>query len=185
VSHPILAEATEKMDKSVTAFQAEIASIRTGRANASILDPVEVEVYGSRMKINQLGTISVPDSHLIVIDLWDKSQMSTVERAIMSSSLDLMPSNDGQVIRIPIPQLNEQRRRDLVKLAGKYVEEAKVACRSIRRHAIDTLKKLQKDGEVPEDDAHRLTEAVQKLTDTHTDKIDAIYKAKEADIMEV
>lgn len=173
------------MDKSVTAFQAEIASIRTGRANASILDPVEVEVYGSRMKINQLGTISVPDSHLIVIDLWDKSQMSTVERAIMSSSLDLMPSNDGQVIRIPIPQLNEQRRRDLVKLAGKYVEEAKVACRSIRRHAIDTLKKLQKDGEVPEDDAHRLTEAVQKLTDTHTDKIDAIYKAKEADIMEV
>ncbi len=185
MSHPILAEATEKMDKSVTAFQAEIASIRTGRANASILDPVEVEVYGSRMKINQLGTISVPDSHLIVIDLWDKSQMSTVERAIMSSSLDLMPSNDGQVIRIPIPQLNEQRRRDLVKLAGKYVEEAKVACRSIRRHAIDTLKKLQKDGEVPEDDAHRLTEAVQKLTDTHTDKIDAIYKAKEADIMEV
>ena len=185
MSHPILTEATEKMDKSVTAFQAEIASIRTGRANASILDPVEVEVYGSRMKINQLGTISVPDSHLIVIDLWDKSQMSTVERAIMSSSLDLMPSNDGQVIRIPIPQLNEQRRRDLVKLAGKYVEEAKVACRSIRRHAIDTLKKLQKDGEVPEDDAHRLTDAVQKLTDTHTDKIDAIYKAKEADIMEV
>ena len=185
MSHPILAETTEKMDKSVTAFQPEIASIRTGRANASILDPVEVEVYGSRMKINQLGTISVPDSHLIVIDLWDKSQMSTVERAIMSSSLDLMPANDGQVIRIPIPQLNEQRRRDLVKLAGKYVEEAKVACRSIRRHAIDTLKKLQKDGEVPEDDAHRLTEAVQKLTDTHTDKIDAIYKAKEADIMEV
>lgn len=185
MSHPILDEATEKMDKSVTAFQAEIASIRTGRANASILDPVEVEAYGSRMKINQLGTITVPDSHLIVIDLWDKSQMAAVERAIMSSSLDLMPSNDGQVIRIPIPQLNEQRRRDLVKLAGKYVEEAKVACRSIRRHAIDTLKKLQKDGEVPEDDAHRLTEAVQKLTDSHTDKIDAIYKAKEADIMEV
>jgi len=185
MSHPILTEATDKMDKSVTAFQAEIASIRTGRANASILEPVEVEVYGSRMKINQLGTISVPDSHLIVIDLWDKSQMSAVERAIMSSSLDLMPSNDGQVIRLPIPQLNEQRRRDLVKLAGKYVEEAKVACRAIRRHAIDTLKKLQKDGEVPEDDAHRLTEAVQKLTDSHTDKIDAIYKAKEADIMEV
>jgi ribosome recycling factor len=120
-----------------------------------------------------------------VIDLWDKSQMGAVERAIMSSSLNLMPSNDGQVIRIPIPQLNEERRRELVKLAGKYVEEAKVACRSIRRNAIDTLKKLQKDGEVPEDDAHRLTEAVQKLTDSHTDKIDAIYKAKEADIMEV
>ena len=185
MSHPILTEATEKMDKSVTAFQSEMTSIRTGRANGSILDPVEVEVYGSRMKINQLGTITVPDSHLIVIDLWDKSQMSAVERAIMQSSLNLMPSNDGQVIRIPIPQLNEERRRDLVKLAGKYVEEAKVACRSIRRHAIDTLKKLQKDGEVPEDDAHRLTEAVQKLTDMHTDKIDAIYKAKEADIMEV
>lgn len=185
MSHPILSEATEKMDKSVTAFQAEMGSIRTGRANASILEPVEVEVYGSRMKINQLGTVTVPDAHLIVIDLWDKSQMSAVERAIMSSSLNLMPSNDGQVIRIPIPQLNEERRRDLVKLAGKYVEEAKVACRSIRRHAIDTLKKLQKDGEVPEDDAHRLTDAIQKLTDSHTDKIDAIYKAKEADIMEV
>ena len=185
MSHPVLAEATEKMDKSVTAFQAEMGSIRTGRANAGILDPVDVEVYGSRMKINQLGTVTVPDAHLIAIDLWDKSQMSAVERAIMTSGLDLTPSNDGHVIRIPIPALNEARRKDLVKLAGKYVEEAKVACRSIRRHAIDTLKKLQKDGEIPEDDAHRLTEAVQKLTDTHTDKIDAIYKAKEADIMEV
>jgi len=185
MSHPVLQEATEKMDKSVAAFQAEMSNIRTGRANAGILDVVDVEVYGSRMKINQLGTITVPDSHLLVIDLWDKSQMATVERAIMSSTLNIMPSNDGQVIRLPIPALNEERRRELVKLAGKYVEEAKVACRSVRRNAIDTLKKLQKDGEVPEDDAHRLTEAIQKLTDTHTDKIDAIYKAKEADIMEV
>ena len=185
MSHPVLEEATEKMDKSVVAFQAEMSSIRTGRANAGMLEVVDVEVYGSKMKLNQLGTVTVPDPHLIVIDLWDKSQMQTVEKAIMMSGLDLTPSNDGNVIRLPIPPLNEERRKDLVKVAGKYVEEAKVACRSIRRHAIDSLKKLQKDGEIPEDDAHRLTDAVQKLTDSHTDKIDAIYKAKEADIMEV
>lgn len=173
------------MDKSVAAFQQEMSSLRTGRANAGMLEVVEVEVYGAKMKINQLGTVTVPDPHLIVIDLWDKSQMQTVEKAIMMSGLDLTPSNDGHVIRLPIPPLNEERRRDLVKVAGKYVEEAKVACRSIRRHAIDTLKKLQKDGEIPEDDAHRLTDAVQKLTDSHTEKIDAIFKAKEADIMEV
>jgi ribosome recycling factor len=185
VSHPVLQEATEKMDKSVAAFQAEMASIRTGRANAGMLEVVDVEVYGAKMKLNQLGTVTVPDPHLIVIDLWDKSQMQTVEKAIMTSGLDLTPSNDGNVIRLPIPPLNEERRRDLVKVAGKYVEEAKVACRSIRRHAIDTLKKLQKDGEIPEDDAHRLSESVQKLTDIHTEKIDEIYKSKEADIMEV
>jgi len=185
MSHPVLQEATEKMDKSVAAFQTEMASIRTGRANVGMLEVVDVEVYGSKMKLNQLGTVTVPDPHLIVIDLWDKSQMQTVEKAIMTSGLDLTPSNDGHVIRLPIPPLNEERRRDLVKVAGKYVEEAKVACRSIRRHAIDTIKKLQKDGEIPEDDAHRLSDAIQKLTDTHTEKIDAIYKAKEADIMEV
>jgi ribosome recycling factor len=173
------------MDKSVAAFQSEMSHIRTGRANAGMLDIVDVEVYGSKMKLNQLGTVTVPDPHLIVVDLWDKSQLGAVERAIMTSGLDLTPSNDGSVIRLPIPPLNEERRKDLVKVAGKYVEEAKIACRSIRRHAIDTLKKLQKDGEIPEDEAHRLSEAVQKLTDEHTEKIDAVYKAKEADIMEV
>jgi ribosome recycling factor len=185
MSHPTLDEATEKMDKSVVAFQTEMSNIRTGRANASILDAVDVEVYGSKMKINQLGTVTVPDAHLIVIDLWDKSQMAAIEKSILMSGLDLTPSNDGHVIRIPIPPLNEERRKDLVKLAGKYVEEAKIACRSIRRHAIDEIKKLQKDGEIPEDDAHRLTESVQKLTDSHTEKIDSVFKLKEADIMEV
>ncbi len=185
MSHPVLDEATDKMDKSVVAFQTEMSNIRTGRANAGILDIVDVDVYGSKMKINQLGTVTVPDSHLIVVDLWDKSQLGAVERAIMSSSLNLMPANDGQVIRIPIPPLNEERRKELVKLAGRHVEEAKVACRSIRRHAVDEIKKLQKDGEIPEDDAHRMTESVQKLTDSHTDKIDAVFKLKEADIMEV
>ena len=185
MSHPVVDEATEKMDKSIIAFQSEMSNIRTGRANAGILDVVDVEVYGSKMKINQLGTVTVPDAHLIVIDLWDKSQMGTVERAIMQSSLGMMPSNDGHVIRIPIPSLNEERRKELVKVAGKYVEEAKVACRSVRRHAMDEIKKIQKDGDIPEDDAHRLTDTIQKLTDKHTDKIDEIFKAKEADIMEV
>ena len=185
MSHPVLDEATEKMDKSVVAFQTEMSNIRTGRANAAILDAVDVEVYGSTMKINQLGTVTVPDAHLIVIDLWDKGQSAAVEKAIMMSTLGLTPMNDGQVIRIPIPPLNEERRKELVKLVGKYVEEAKIACRSIRRHAIDEIKKLQKEGELPEDDAHRLTESVQKLTDSHTAKIDAAFKLKEADIMEV
>ncbi|MBI2433429.1 MAG: ribosome recycling factor, partial [Candidatus Hydrogenedentes bacterium] len=167
MSHAVVNEARSKMDKSVQAFQQEMGNIRTGRATAGILDVVDVEVYGAKMKINQLGTITVPDPHLIVIDLWDKSQLHTVEKAIMISPLGVNPSNDGKLIRVPIPQLTEQRRKELVKVAGKHLEEARIAVRTIRRHAVDEIKKLQKDGEIPEDDAHRLTEEVQKHTDHH------------------
>ncbi len=183
--HKIVREAETKMAKSVEAFQQEMGSIRTGRATAGLLDVVDVEVYGARMKINQLGTVTVPDPHLIVIDLWDKSQIHAVEKAILASPLGLNPSNDGRVIRVPIPPLSEERRKDLVKVAKKHVEEAKIAIRNIRRHAVDEIKKAQKDGEIPEDDAHHLTDEVQKLTDKFTVKIDEAFAAKETDIMEV
>ena len=178
-------EAKDKMDKSVQAFKQELSNIRTGRANPGLLDTVDIEVYGSKMKINQLGTVTVPDPHTIAIDLWDKSQMAVVEKALRASPLDINPSNDGKLIRVPIPPLTEERRRDMVKMAGKSAEEARVAIRNIRRHAIDCIKALQKDGKVPEDDAHRLSDEIQKMTDKHIQDIDDALKAKEEDIMEV
>ena len=185
MSHPILVEARDKMDKTIEAYHQEIGNIRTGRATPQLLDIVDVEVYGSRMKINQLGTVTVPDPHLIAVDLWDKSQMSVVEKAIMASPLDLNPSNDGKLIRIPIPPLTEERRKDMVKIAAKHSEEAKVAVRNVRRHAMELIKKAQKDGDIPEDDAHKMSDQVQKMTDKHVESIDEALKAKEADIMEV
>jgi len=181
----IMKEAEDKMHKCVEAFQGEMANIRTGRATAGMLDVVDVEVYGSRMKINQLGTINVADAHMITIDLWDKTQMNVVEKAIIASPLGISPSNDGRVIRLPIPPLSEERRRDLVKVAGKHVEDAKVAIRNVRRHALETIKKMQKDGELPEDDAHKRSDDVQKLTDKYTHDVDHAFAAKEKDIMEV
>ena len=183
--HIILKEAREKMDKSLQALRQEIANIRTGRANPGMLDSVDIEVYGSRMKINQLGTVTVPDPHTIAIDLWDKSQIAAVEKCLRASPLDINPTNDGRLIRIPIPPLTEERRRDMMKLAGKMSEEAKVAVRNIRRHAVETIKQEQKDGTLPEDDAHHLTDEIQKVTDAHIESIDVALKAKEADIMEV
>jgi len=181
----LLLDAEDKMQKSVEAFHGELAGIRTSRANAGMLDVVEVEAYGSKMKINQLGTITTPDAHLIQVDLWDKSQMNIVEKAIMQSPLGITPSNDGRVIRIPIPPLSGERRKELVKLAGRHLEDAKVSIRNVRRHAVDLIKKMQKDGELPEDDAHRATDEVQKLTDQYIKAVDDAFTAKEADIMEV
>ncbi|HOJ67885.1 MAG TPA: ribosome recycling factor [Candidatus Hydrogenedentes bacterium] len=183
--HKVIEEARGKMDKSIEALRGEFTNIRTGRANPGMLDIVEVEAYGSKMKINQLGNVTAPDPHMLVIDLWDKSLIGTVEKALRASPLGINPSNDGRLIRIPIPPLTEERRRELVKLAAKLAEEARVAVRNVRRHAVDTLKALQKSGEIPEDDAHRLTDEVQKLTDKHIEIIDGLLKTKEADIMEV
>ena len=178
-------DARDRMDKSVEAYRQELGNIRTGRASAGMLDIVEVEVYGSKMKINQLGTVTVPDAHCIAIDLWDKSQINTVEKALRASQLNVNPSNDGRVIRIPIPPLTEDRRKDLVKLAARLAEEARVAIRNVRRHAIEAIKAHQKDGDIPEDDAHRMSDEIQKLTDKHIESIDAAFKSKEADIRAV
>lgn len=185
MSHPIVQDTHDKMDKTVNAFQEEMAGIRTGRATPAMLDVVVVEAYGQKMHINQLGTINVPDNNLVTIDLWDKSQINIVEKAIMNSPLGLMPANDGTLIRIPIPLLSEDRRRELVKVLGKQQEEAKVSLRNVRRNAMDEIKKLQKDGEIPEDDAHKLTDTIQKETDKHSARIDELFATKETDIMAV
>ena len=185
MAHPVINDLREKMDKSLDAFQSELSNIRTGRATPGLLDVVDVDAYGSRMKINQLGMIHIVDAHMLSIDLWDKSMLGPVEKGILSSPLSVNPSNDGRTIRVPFPPLTEDRRKALCKVAGKHAEESKVAMRNLRRVAIEEVKKLQKDGSLPEDDAHKLTDEVQKLTDSHVEKIEHQLKAKEADIMEV
>ncbi len=178
-------EARAKMEKSLEAFQHELTTIRTGRASVGLLDAVDVEVYGTKMKINQLGTITAPEPRLLVITPWDKSQIGVIEKAILASPLELNPSNDGQVIRVPLPQPTEERRKELVKLVSKLAEEARVSVRNIRRHAVEEIKKGQKSGDIPEDDAHKQITEVQKVTDELVSKIDAALKAKDAEIMEV
>lgn len=185
MEHPLTHEAKVKMNKSLEAFKHELTTIRTGRASVGLLDGVEVEAYGSRMKLNQVGTVAAPEARLLVITPWDKTLITVIEKAIMTSGLDLTPSNDGVTVRVPIPMLTEERRRDMVKMVGKLAEEAKVAIRAIRRHEVEIIKKRQKDGEIPEDDAHKLSAHIQKITDEFCEKVDGALKAKEAEIMEV
>ena len=185
MEHQALDEAKEKMAKSLAAFQTEIMHIRTGRAATGLVDSIEVEVYGQKMKINELATTSVPEPRMISIQPWDKSNLSVIEKAIMRSPLEVNPMNDGNIIRVPLPELSEERRKEYVKIIGKLAEDARVSVRNIRRHEVDVIKKQQKSGEVPEDDAHKLTDAIQKVTDEFVAKIDSAYHAKETEIMEV
>ncbi|WP_404802430.1 ribosome recycling factor [Bacillus shivajii] len=173
------------MEKSVDSFRNELATVRAGRANPSILDKVQVEYYGMMTPLNQLATISVPEARMLTIQPFDKSSVSDIERAIQKADLGLSPSSDGNIIRIQIPALTEDRRKELTKLVGRYSEDAKVAVRNIRRDANDELKKIQKDGEITEDDLRRGQDDVQKLTDKVISQIDEISKAKEEEIMEV
>ena len=183
--HELVKESKAKMEKSLGAFKQELGNIRTGRASVGILDVVEVDAYGSKMRLNQLATVTAPEPRLLVVAPWDKSLMAAIEKAIQASPLDLTPSNDGKVVRIPIPALTEERRKDLVKMVGKLAEEARISVRNIRRHHIDEEKRAQKSGEIPEDDAHKLTTEIQKVTDEYISKIDDALKAKEEEIMEV
>ena len=183
--HPLVKDARSKMAKAVEALDHELVHIRTGRASTGILDGLEVDVYGQKMKLNQLGTVAAPEARMLAITPWDKSQMAAIEKAIKTSTLELNPSNDGKTIRIPIPALTEQRRKDLVKHVHKLAEEQRVSVRNIRRHAVEEIRKEQKDGKIPEDDAHRLTNEMQKSTDDFIAKIDAGLKKKEDEIMEV
>lgn len=185
MSHALVKDTREKMQKSLDSFKEELTHIRTGRASVGLLDAVEVEVYGTRMKINQLGNVTTPEPRLLVIAPWDKTQIGVIEKAILASPLQITPSNDGHVIRIPFPPLTEERRKELVKLVGKMAEEAKVAVRNVRRHSVETEKKLQKDGTLPEDEAKKLSDEIQKVTDDFCTKVDEAFKAKEAEIMEV
>lgn len=185
MEHELLAEAHDKMAKSLVNFQNEISHIRTGRASVGLLDSIEVEVYGQQMKLNQVATVAAPEARLLTIQPWDKSQLEVIEKAIQNSPLEINPSNDGTIIRLPFPQLSEERRKEYVKLVSKLGEECRVSIRNIRRHLVEAVKKQQKDGDIPEDDAHRLTAVIQKTTDETVKKIDDALKAKDAEIMEV
>jgi ribosome recycling factor len=181
----VIEQAKEKMSKAIQVLTKELATIRAGRANASLLDKVVVDYYGAPTPVNQLASITVPEARLLVIQPYDKSVVGEVEKAILKSDLGLTPTSDGSIIRISIPPLTEERRKELVKLVRKEAEEAKVAVRNVRRDANDDLKKLEKNGEITEDDLRGYTEDVQKITDEHVKKIDDIVKKKEKEIMEV
>jgi ribosome recycling factor len=181
----VLGETGERMDKSLSAFKRELAGIRTGRATTTLLDSVKVEAYGQTMPLNQVASVSVPESRLILVQPWDRTIVSDVERALHKSDLGLVPNTDGNVIRLVIPPLTEERRHDLVKIVRKQAEEARVSVRNIRRDANDDLKKAQKDGTISEDDSHKAMDEVQELTDKYVEHIDKALKAKEDEIMEV
>ncbi|MFB6497410.1 ribosome recycling factor [Bacillus haynesii] len=178
-------ETKERMEKAIGAYQRELATVRAGRANPSLLDKVTVEYYGAQTPLNQIASITAPEARMLVITPYDKTALGDIEKAIQKADLGVTPSNDGNIIRITIPPLTEERRKELAKLVKKYSEDAKVAVRNIRRDANDDLKKLEKNGEMTEDELRSSTEDVQKLTDEYVSKIDEITKDKEKEIMEV
>jgi ribosome recycling factor len=185
MSNEVIKSAKDKMEKAVQSFRRELATVRAGRANPSLLDKVTVDYYGAVTPLNQLAGVSAPEARLLVIQPYDKSILGDIEKAILKADLGLSPSNDGDLIRIAIPQLNEERRQELVKLVKKYGEEAKVVVRNIRRDSNDDLKKEQKNGDITEDDLRRETDEVQKVTDAHISRIDNLATDKEKEIMEV
>jgi ribosome recycling factor len=181
----VVANAKEKMKKAIQAYSRELASIRAGRANASLLDRISVDYYGAPTPVNQLAGISVPEARLLVIQPYDKTILGEIEKAILKSDLGLNPSNDGNIIRLAIPALTEERRKELVKVVKKVAEEAKIAVRNVRRDANDDLKKLEKNGDITEDDQRGYADEVQKVTDEYINKIDSMTKEKEQEILEV
>jgi ribosome recycling factor len=180
-----LKDAKRRMEGAVTALSGEFASVRTGRASTGLLDRVTVEAYGTRTPLNQLATIHAPEPRLITVQPYDRSIMQSIEKAIMESDLGLTPSNDGQTIRLPVPQLTEQRRKEMVKLVHKMAEEGRIAVRNVRRDVLNDLKKAEKEGELSRDELNRAQDEVQKLTDAEVKAIDELMGRKEAEILEV
>ncbi len=180
-----LTDLKRRMQGAVNAFKHDLGSLRTGRASANLLDPIQVDAYGAMMPINQVATVSVPEPRLISVQVWDRGMTSAVEKAIRESDLGLNPQTEGQVIRLRIPEMNEQRRKEMVKVAHKYAEEARVAVRHVRRDGLDVLKKAEKDGDISQDDQVRVADQVQKATDQSIAEIDAALVAKEKEIMQV
>ena len=185
MAHEVIDQVNEKMEASVEAFKRELVKIRTGRASLSLLDGIKVDAYGSQLPVDQVGTLTIPESRMIVIQPWDPQILPVLEKAILSSDLGLTPANDGKVIRLTIPQLTEERRKELVKQVKKLAEEFKVAVRNVRRDANDSLKKMKKDKDISEDEMFRLQEEAQKATDAFIVKIDEIAAGKEKEVMEV
>jgi ribosome recycling factor len=172
-----------RMDKTIETFRKELGSLRTGRASAGLLDQIRIDFYGTLSPLNQVATISIPESRTLSVQVWDKSMVKKVEKAILDSDLGLNPTVDGDSMRIHLPELNEERRRELTKIAAKYAEAARIAIRNVRRDEIDEIKKLEKDSEISKDEVHTFTQGVQKHTDEHIKKIDELLSAKEKDIM--
>ena len=177
-------ETRDRMGKSIDALENELKRIRTGRASTSLLDGIKLDYYGTPTPLNQTATVAVPESRLITIQPWDVSIIKDIEKAILKSDLGLTPSNDGKLIRIAIPPLSEERRKELVKLVHKTCEDYKVAVRNIRRDSNELIKGFKKDGDIAEDDAFKAQDQIQKITDEHIEKIEAAYKAKEKEILE-
>ncbi|MBA2125124.1 ribosome recycling factor [Hyphomicrobium methylovorum] len=180
-----IADVERRMRASLDALKREFSGLRTGRASANLLEPVQVMVYGARMPLNQVATVSVPEPRMISVQVWDRSNVMAVDKAIREANLGLNPIMDGQVLRLPIPALTADRRQELVKLAHKYAEQARIAVRNVRRDAMDVLKKLEKDGKMSEDDHRGNSEKVQELTDRLVKEVDATLVTKEAEIQKV
>jgi ribosome recycling factor len=178
-------ELNRRMNGAVTALKAELAGLRTGRASPHLLDPVKVEAYGSQMPISQVGTVSTPEPRLLTVQVWDKGLVKATDKAIRDAGLGLNPQVDGQLLRIPIPELNEERRKELVKLAHKYAEQGKIAARNVRRDGMEALKKAEKDHKISEDEHRKHGDELQKLTDSHIHEIDQALHQKEQEIMQV
>lgn len=181
----IIEDVRQKMEDALSAVRREFGSVRTGKATPALLDSVRVEAYGSKMPLNQVATVTTPEATLILIQPFDRSLIGEIERGIQQASLGFNPANDGQVVRVPVPPLNEERRREYVKLLAQMAEEGKVSIRQARREGNDEVKRQQKEGELSEDDSRRETDQIQKLTDSYIEKIDEAMKAKEKEVMTV
>ncbi len=174
-----------RMDGALNVLRTEFAGLRTGRASASLLEPVVVDAYGSKMPISQLATVSVPEPRLLTVQVWDNNLVQSVDRAIRESDLGLNPQTEGGMIRVPIPDLNEERRHELVKVAGKYAEQTRVAVRNVRRDGMEQLKRMEKASEISQDELRDRSDEIQAMTDDHVKRIDEAYHGKEAEIMQV
>lgn len=182
---PTLKDFEKRMDGALEALKKEFAGLRTGRASTTLLDPVMVEAYGQRMPLNQVGTVSAPEPRMLSVTVWDKGMVTAVAKAIREAGLGLNPLPDGSLVRIPIPELNEERRKELTKVAHKYAEQAKVAVRNVRRDGMEALKKAEKDSQISQDEHRKLNDDVQKMTDRHVKLVDDALLAKEKEIMTV
>ena len=180
-----LADINRRMEGALNSLKSDLAGLRTGRASASILDPISVDAYGQAMPINQVATVSVPEPRLISVQIWDKSMVGAVEKAIRESDLGLNPVTDGTNLRIPLPDLNEQRRKEIAKVAHQYAEQSRVSIRHVRRDGMDAIKKAEKDGDLGQDDARSMSDKVQKSTDEKIAEVDKLVAAKEQEIMQV
>src|SRR5581483_2571626 len=185
MADPRLAEFSRRMDGALDALKKEFGGLRTGRASASLLEPVHVSAYGNDMPLNQVGTVNVPEPRMITVQVWDRGLVGAVEKAIRDAGLGLNPAADGSTVRVPIPELSQERRQELSKVAHKYAEQARVAVRNVRRDAMDSLKKMEKDGKISQDEHRHLNDLAQKLTDEHVKKIDEALAHKEKEILQV